>query len=95
MVSIASGIPILADTWGMHDGDVGTGWMIVMMIGMAVFWGLVILGIIWLLRETLGRHHPAHDPRAILDRRLAEGEISVKDYEQRKETLGAAAHGGG
>ena len=69
--------------------------LLVMMVGMVLFWGLVILGIIWLLRETLGRHHPAHDPRAILDRRLAEGEISVEEYEQRKKTLGATAHGVG
>ena len=30
----------LDDTWGMHDG-VGTGWGIVMLIGMVLFWGFV------------------------------------------------------
>ena len=69
----------------MHGGDVGTGWMIVMMLGMVLFWGLVIVGIVWLLREAIGRGH--HDPMAILDRRLADGLISVKEYEQRKRTL--------
>jgi putative membrane protein len=79
----------LADTWGMHGGDVGTGWMIVMMVGMIVFWGLVIVGIVWLLREGIGRsHHQATaDPFAILDRRLAEGHLSVEEYEQRKKIL--------
>lgn len=50
-----------------------------MMLGMALFWGLVIVGIGWLLRETIGRGHhgPGSDPLAILDRRLAEGQISV------------------
>jgi len=78
-----------ADTWGMHDGYVGTGWMIVMMLGMVLFWGLVIVGIVWLLREAIGRGHggPGADPLAILDRRLAEGQISVEEYEQRKKTL--------
>jgi putative membrane protein len=80
----------LADTWGMHDGDIGTGWMIVMMLGMALFWGLVVVGVVWLLREAIGRGHhgPGDDPLAILDRRLAEGQLSVEEYEQRKKTLG-------
>ena len=73
----------------MHDGDLGSGWMIVMMLGMVLFWGLVIVGIAWLLREAIGRgrHVPNNDPWAILDRRLAEGHISVEEYEQRKKTL--------
>lgn len=77
----------------MHDGDVGTGWMIVMMLGMVLFWGLVVLGIVWLLRETIGRRHggPGGDPLAILDRRLAEGQLSVEEYEQRKKTLSASS----
>ena len=48
---------LIADTWGMHDNDIGTGWWIVMMVGMVVFWGLVILGVIWLVREV------GHGPR--------------------------------
>lgn len=84
---------LLADTWGMHDSDVGTGWMIVMMLGMVVLWGLVIVGVVWLLRDAIGRGHHASgsDPLAILDRRLAEGQISVEEYEQRKKSLGASA----
>jgi putative membrane protein len=84
---------LFADTWGMHDGDVGAGWMIVMMLGMVLFWGLVVLGAIWLLRELIGRgrHGAAGDPLAILDRRLAEGQISVEEYEQRKKTLGSTS----
>jgi putative membrane protein len=80
---------LLADTWGMHDDDVGTGWMIVMMLGMVLFWGLVIVGIVWLLREAIGRSHRGEDadPLAILDRRLAEGQISVEEYEQRRKIL--------
>jgi putative membrane protein len=61
--------------------------MIVMMLGMVVFWGLVIVGVVWLLREAVGRGH--HDPLAILDRRLADGQISVKEYEQRRKVLGS------
>jgi putative membrane protein len=80
---------LLADAWGMHDGDIGTGWMIVTMLGMILFWGLVVLGIVWLLRESVGRRHqgPAADPLSILDRRLAEGELTVSEYEERRKTL--------
>lgn len=82
---------LLADTWGMHDNDIGTGWMIVMMLGMVVFWGFVILGVIWLVREY---GHPSSrraagpdDPLTILDRRFANGEITAKEYEERRTVL--------
>ena len=75
--------------WGMHDNDVGTGWMIVMMVGMAIFWGLIILGVVWMLREVIGRDrgNDATDALGNLDRRLAEGQISVEEYEQRRDVL--------
>ena len=81
----------------MHDSDVGTGWMIVMMIGTAIFWGLVILGIVWVLREAFGRdHRSGTDPLAVLDRRFAEGQISIEEYEQRRAILtGQRPVGGG
>ena len=92
MLQASLSLLLFADTWGMHDGDVGAGWMVVMMLGMVLFWGLVIVGIVWLLRETIGRGHRGRDgdPLAILDRRLAEGQLSVEDYEQRKKTLTAS-----
>lgn len=84
---------VIADLWGMHDSDIGAGWMIVTMLGMIVFWGLVVVGVVWLLREAIGRHNsgPGADPLAILDRRLAEGQISVEEYEQRKKTLSSTS----
>jgi hypothetical protein len=36
-MTIAQTLPV-ADTWGMH-GDVGTGWMLLMMALMVLFWG--------------------------------------------------------
>ncbi len=60
------GLPV-ADAWGMH-GDVGAGWWVVMMIGMALFWGAVILGSVWLVRDGLERRQRSgHEtPLAIL-----------------------------
>lgn len=70
------------------------GWWILMAMGMILFWGLVILGIVWVVRELRSRaDHPDHsgradDPMAILDRRFAEGAISAEEYRQRKSILG-------
>lgn len=73
----------------MHGSDVGTGWMIVMMLGMVIFWGLVIVAIVWLLREAIRRDQDrtGTDPLGTLDSRLAEGQISVEEYEQRRRVL--------
>lgn len=89
VLSASLSLQLFADTWGMHDGDVGVGWMIVMMLGMIIFWGLVVVAVVWLFREAIGRGHHGSgaDPLAILDRRLAEGQISVEEYEQRRKTL--------
>ena len=82
---------LIADTWGMHD--VGVGWMVVMMGVMVLFWAAVILGIVWLVRGGLaGRNERREQPRTptateILDRRFAEGAISVDDYRQRREVI--------
>ena len=87
MEALVKSTLVLADTWDMHDG----GWWVVMMIGMLLFWGLVILGIVWLVRELGGSR--SSDGRSggnateILDRRLAEGDISVEEYEKRRALL--------
>lgn len=83
---------IMADAWGMHGG---WGWWIVMMLGMVVFWGLVIFGVVWLVRgSSTGWWSERHGPepretaRDVLDRRYAKGEISEEEYRQRREVLG-------
>jgi putative membrane protein len=102
-LAMAMTIP-LADTWGMHGDDVGTGWMIVMMVAMVVFWGAVILGIAWLVRggfdrSRAGRRETRETPSGILERRFAEGAISVEDYRERRDVLetgtGRGQGGGG
>lgn len=81
----------LADTWGMHGDDVGTGWMIVMMAFMVLFWAAVILGIVWLVRGASGGWRWGGErketPSEVLERRFAEGAISVEDYRQRREVI--------
>lgn len=86
-MEIAQIIPV-ADTWGMH-GDVGWGWMIGMMIVMVLFWGAIIFGAIWLIRATVGGRpeERRESPTELLERRFAEGAISVEDYRARRKVL--------
>lgn len=72
----------------MHN--IGWGWWLLMSIGMVAFWGLVIYAIVAVLRNEPAsrREEPApEDPDAILKRRLAEGEISIEEYERRYTAL--------
>jgi putative membrane protein len=90
-LSIAQ-IGLLADTWGMH-ADVGWGWTATMIL-MVLFWGALIFGIVWLIRDTAwGRSNHGEPPPStespleILDRRFAEGAISEEDYRARRNVL--------
>lgn len=83
----------LADSWGMH-GDFGWGWMLLMMIPMLLFWGAVIFGVVWLIRgSTWGqpmredRSVKKESPVEILERRFAEGDMTLEDYQARREVL--------
>jgi len=76
---------MFGDGWGFHHGDVGIGWWIVMMLGMVIFWGAVIALVVWTLRGSIGaRTDPPHET---LRRRLADGSISVEEYERRRAAL--------
>jgi putative membrane protein len=89
-MDIAQAIP-LADSWGMHGDDVGVGWLIVMVPMMLLMMG----GMMWMMR---GMGHgsssppnespaPTDSPVEILERRFAEGEISIEEYRARREAL--------
>ena len=78
---------LIADGSGMHD-DMGAGWWIVMMLGMVVFWGAIILLIVWLARGGFEHRGPQNvSATEILERRFAEGAITVEDYRARREIL--------
>ena len=82
-----------ADAWGMHGGDVGIGWWLVMTLGMVLFWGAVIAIVVWAVRggSSSGRPSSASpgepSAREILDRRLADGSIDVEEYGHRRRLL--------
>ncbi len=83
---IYSAALILADQGHMFDDFAW--WMIPMMVGMILFWGLVIVGIVWLVRGSLG---PRDDGKMsaveLLERRLAEGDLTVEEYRERRAVL--------
>lgn len=75
---------------------IGAGWFIVMLVGMIIFWGLLITGLIVLIRY-IAAHTPtrqplqgAETPQDILKRRLAAGEISTEEYENIRLRLGGS-----
>ena len=77
-------------------GDAGHGWgwgMGFGMIGMALFWVLVILGIVVLVRRVGGSSSSPGPPPSktaldILKERYARGEIDKQEFEEKKRDLG-------
>lgn len=85
--------PALADPEGYgHVMDWGYGYGIGMMFG-PVLWlvvlGLVVAGVVWLIRRLDGdtSRKQASSAMAELDMRLARGEIEIDEYSTRKKAL--------
>ncbi len=81
-------------SWGgmMGPGMMGFGFGGLMMIPMVIFWGLVIWGIIWLVRGVGGCCVPSYSERTdsamdILKKRYAQGEINKEEFDARKKDL--------
>lgn len=95
----ASAFLLLADVGFDGHMDWDGGWWIVMALGMVIFWGLVIVGIAWLVRELAGPGRDAGkrqegDPLVLLDRRLADGSITPDEYRERRAILTGGSHAG-
>lgn len=85
--------------WYDHDMS---GWGYAgMVIGMILFWTLIVVGIIALIRFSSGafRTGPSpspdtvhYSPEQILASRFASGEIDETEYRQRLDVLRRAAH---
>ena len=61
---------------------------------MLLFWAAVIFGIVWLVRGAPGgwREERRETPTEILDRRFAEGAISVDEYHERRKVIRSGTH---
>lgn len=75
--------------WWWH-GDWGWGAWLAMTVGMLVFWGLFIWGVVWLARGGMAQRERPADPEQILAARFAAGEIDEDEYQRRLDTLRTA-----
>jgi len=68
--------------WGMMNW-IGGGFM------MIAFWALLIILIVWIVREMKGNssHKSSSDALDILKERYAKGEISKEEFEAKKKNL--------
>ena len=58
-------------------------------LGMILFWGLIVLAVVWTVRALTGNHAGRErSARQMLDERFARGEIDQGEYEQKKSMLG-------
>ncbi|OEH92102.1 hypothetical protein BFG57_16800 [Bacillus solimangrovi] len=65
---------------GFHGGS--------MMLGMFLFWGVLLFGGFYLLKKYLNSNtHSNQHPVNILTERFAKGEISEEEYDYLKEKL--------
>lgn len=71
--------------WWDHDWN-WAGWL-AMSIGMAGFWILVALVVLVVVRDGSGREAGRLEPRQILERRLARGEIDIEEYNRLLEAM--------
>ena len=80
-------------SWGMMGPGMmgGFGWGLFMPVFMVVFWGLIIWGVVALVRGLTGSKgsaFPGEDSAlAILKRRYAQGDISREEYQGKKKEL--------
>jgi putative membrane protein len=88
-----AGWGMMGPGWGMMGpgmmGGFGSGWF--MIVFMILFWGLIIWGIVALVRgvnsgKTCGSSS-ADSAIEVLKRRYAQGEIGKKEFEEKKRDL--------
>ncbi len=70
--------------WGDYGWGMGFGWLF-----MLIFWILIILGVVYLVKFITGSEKRTTGETAldILKKRYAKGEISKEEFEEKKKTL--------
>lgn len=76
--------------WAWHYGMMGGGWgILMMMISMVIFWGIIIAGIVLLVRFIFPQSgfKASKDALEILKSRYARGEIGREEFEAKKRDI--------
>jgi len=78
--------------YGWYDQGMGGGWWILMMLGMVLFWVVLVIGVVALVRYYSPRKDATVQPGSnsaieILKDRLARGELTEEEYSRRLALL--------
>lgn len=73
--------------WWDHDWNWNWAGWLAMTMGMAGFWVLVALLVLAAVRSGWGPGPAELEPRQILERRLARGEIDVEEFRELLEAM--------
>ncbi len=76
--------------WAWHYGMMGGGWgILMMMVSMVLFWGIIIGGIVLLVRYIFPQTgvKASDDALDILKNRYARGEIGKEEFEAKKRDI--------
>ncbi len=76
--------------WAWHYGMMGGGWgILMMMVSMVLFWGIIIGGIVLLVRYIFPQSgsRSSEDSLNILKNRYARGEIGKEEFEAKKRDI--------
>ena len=66
----------------------GAGDWLVMSLMMLIFWGALVAGAVWLVRNARRPlEHSTTGARQILDEKLARGEVTEEEYLRRRDLL--------
>jgi putative membrane protein len=67
--------------------DMGSGWWIVMMVMMVLFWGAIIAVVVWGIRQFTGDRRRDRSALDIAKERLARGEITKEEFDRIRDDL--------
>jgi putative membrane protein len=79
--------------YGWYNQGMNGGWWVVMMVGMLVFWAILVIGVVALLRHYMSRRDgqgsepPSTSAIEILRERFARGELNEEEYSRRLALL--------